>query len=216
MRVIRFRGSCLVTRIKHDINGDSASEFQYCLHDDAENIVGIVKDDGQLIERIVHDPLGKPTFLLSSFSDEQDTSHVGWQFLNGQMRLDPDTGMLLGARAFYHPQLGRGLPTGAVSVLNESFLNTTAEGFPFGPAQSSIPPAEYESKVADKSRCRTSIYFAWPRSRSRYSANVTLRSSNSAPASVRPIHEMRGWAMHWIQNRTASSSLPRRSRYLPR
>jgi hypothetical protein len=49
-------------------------------------------------------------------------------------RLDVETGLYFGGGC-YHAGLGRVLPSGAISVLGEAYLNSRAAGFPLGTPQ---------------------------------------------------------------------------------
>ena len=105
------------------------------MYDVQGNVVAVVDGDGEVQERYRYDVQGNVEYLDDGFARKpvQDTSFA-WQHLFGGLRLDVETGLYFGG-GYYHAGLGRLLPSGAVSVFSEAYLNSRASGFPFGTPQ---------------------------------------------------------------------------------
>ncbi len=119
----------LACRIRQTPQGE---ERLYPLYDGQGNVVAVVDGDGEVQERYRYDVQGNVEYLDGGFvlKPVQDTS-VAWQHLFGGLRLDVETGLYFGG-GYYHAGLGRLLPSGAISVFSEAYLNSRAAGFPFG------------------------------------------------------------------------------------
>ncbi|MEX1026468.1 MAG: hypothetical protein WD049_00450 [Candidatus Paceibacterota bacterium] len=123
----------LVCRIRHNVPGQSNAERLYALHDVQGNVAALVDTWGDVQERFLYDPQGNVTFLNPDFSEKpSQASSFDWQHLYGNMQRDDFSGLYIAGSNFYHPALGRMLPTGSISVLPESMLNASAADFPFG------------------------------------------------------------------------------------
>jgi len=100
--VLRWRdGNC---------DGDYADEgdsvLYYC-NDANFNVTALVGTDGSVVERVVYDPYGKPTFYDGSWANPSATSAYSNDVLFTGHRLDTETGLFYGGFRYYHPTMGR-------------------------------------------------------------------------------------------------------------
>lgn len=119
----------LICRLRQ-IPGQAEPERLYALHDTAGNVVALVNDAGDVQERFVYDAQGHVTVLAPDYSERAE-SLWEWEYLIAGMRYDRITGFHFLGASYYHSQMGRSLPCGAISVLSESVVNAYGLDFAF-------------------------------------------------------------------------------------
>jgi RHS repeat-associated protein len=92
-----------------DLDGGSEegdSTLYYC-NDANFNVTALVDTSGNVVERVVYDPYGKPTFYDGSWANPSSASACSNAVLYTGHRLDAETGLCYGGARYYHPTLGR-------------------------------------------------------------------------------------------------------------
>ncbi|MBM4018706.1 MAG: RHS repeat-associated core domain-containing protein [Planctomycetes bacterium] len=122
-----------------DTGGDpDLDETLYFCNDANMNVTALVdgtagsQTEGEVVERVVYDPYGKPKFYDASWANPADSSAYANEILYCGYRFDPETGLYHVRHRHYHPTLGRWLqrdPAGHGAGIN---LSEYVSGFPIG------------------------------------------------------------------------------------
>ena len=76
-------------------------------------MTALVETDGDVVERYIYDPYGKPLFLAADWSLQEngDVDGIASNYANEILftghRRDPETGLYYAGARYYHPTLGR-------------------------------------------------------------------------------------------------------------
>jgi len=104
-----------------DENTDGQNvETLYYTNDANFNVTALVEPDGDVVERVVYDPYGQPTFYDGSWQNPSSTSAYANDVLFTGHRLDTESGLYYCLMRYYHPTLGRWMqrdPSGYVDGL---------------------------------------------------------------------------------------------------
>ena len=93
-----------------DTGGDpDLDETLYYCNDANMNVTALVEPDGDVAERVVYDPYGKPKFYDGSWQNESYNSAYASEILYCGYRYDTETGLYHVRHRTYHPTLGRWL-----------------------------------------------------------------------------------------------------------
>ena len=99
-----------------DADTDGQNVVQHTYTNDANfNVTALVETDGDVVERYVYDPYGKPLFLAADWSLQEngDVDGIASNYANEILftghRRDPETGLYVTLYRIYHPTLGRWL-----------------------------------------------------------------------------------------------------------
>jgi len=124
--VVRFRDENTDGRL--DDPGDST--LYYC-QDANMNTTALVDTNGDVVERYVYDPYGKPTIHDSDWSDELSWANSKKnEILFAGYRYDPETGLYHVRYRMYHPTLGRWLQRDPVGYADGMGLYEYVGGTP--------------------------------------------------------------------------------------
>ena len=89
---------------------DSDDEHLYTTQDANFNTTALVDaSDGSVVERVVYDPYGTPTFYDGSWANASSSSAYDNEILFCGYRFDPESGLYHVRHRMYHPTLGRWL-----------------------------------------------------------------------------------------------------------
>ena len=88
-----------------DLEGEGDSTLYYCT-DANFNVTALVDTGGTVVERVLYDPYGKPTFYDGSWANPSSTSAYSNEVLFTGHRLDPESGLYYTLWRHYHPTLG--------------------------------------------------------------------------------------------------------------
>jgi len=89
---------------------DEGDSVLYYANDANFNVTALVDaSDGSVVERVVYDPYGRPTFYDGSWENPSSTSAYANEVLFTGHRRDPETGLYVTLYRIYHPTLGRWL-----------------------------------------------------------------------------------------------------------
>jgi len=91
-----------------DENG-SLEETLYYTGDANFNVTSLVEPDGDVVERVIYDPYGQPTFYDGAWANPSASSAYANEILFTGHRLDPETGLYYCLMRHYHPAMGRWL-----------------------------------------------------------------------------------------------------------
>jgi len=94
-------------RFRDSDGNDSLDETLYYSNDANFNVTALIEPDGDVVERVVYDPYGKPTFYDGSWANPSATSAYANDVLYTGHRLDVETGLIYGGFRYYHPTMGR-------------------------------------------------------------------------------------------------------------
>jgi len=100
---------------------DAGDEHLYYTQDANFNTTALVEPDGDVVERVLYDPYGQPTFYDGSWANPSATSAYDNEVLFCGYRFDAETSLYHVRRRMYHPTLGRWLqrdPLGYVDGLS--------------------------------------------------------------------------------------------------
>ncbi len=86
---------------------DEGDDTLYYTNDANFNVTALVEPDGDVVERVVYDPYGQPTFYDGSWENHSSTSAYANDVLYTGHRLDSETGLYYCLMRYYHPTLGR-------------------------------------------------------------------------------------------------------------
>jgi len=95
---------------------DEGDSVLYYTNDANFNMTALVAADGDVAERVVYDPYGKPTFLKADWTLQEASGHADGtasayanEILFTGHRRDAETGLYVTLHRTYHPTLGRWL-----------------------------------------------------------------------------------------------------------
>ena len=71
------------------------------------NVTALVNTSGTVVERVLYDPYGQPTFYDGSWENPSASSAYANEVLFTGHRLDAETGLYYAGARYYHPTLGR-------------------------------------------------------------------------------------------------------------
>jgi len=95
-----------------DADGQSANgleETLYYCQDANMSTTALVDTSGTVVERVLYDPYGEPTFYDQSWQNPSSTSAYANEVLFAGYRYDSETGLYHVRHRMYHPPLGRWL-----------------------------------------------------------------------------------------------------------
>ena len=90
-----------------DGDADDANETLYYTNDANMNVTALVNTTGTVLERVVYDPYGTPTFYDGSWQNASSASSYANEILYCGYRFDTETGLYHVRHRMYHPTLGR-------------------------------------------------------------------------------------------------------------
>ena len=94
------------------------------------NVTALVEADGDVVERVVYDPYGKPKFYDGDWANASDSSAYANEILFGGYRYDTETGLYHVRHRPYHPTLGRWLQRDPIGYADGMSLREYAGGAP--------------------------------------------------------------------------------------
>ena len=92
----------------HDADTDGTiDDTLYYTTDANMNVTALVDTSGTVLERVVYDPYGNPTFYDGDWDNESSTSSYDNVVLYCGYRWDGETGLYDVRHRVYHPTMGR-------------------------------------------------------------------------------------------------------------
>jgi len=116
---------------------DEGDSVLYYTNDANFNVTALVAADGDVAERVVYDPYGKPTFLKADWTLQEVAGHADGtasacanEILFTGHRRDAETGLYVTLYRTYHPTLGRWLQRDRIGYADGMNLCENAGGAP--------------------------------------------------------------------------------------
>jgi len=114
-----------------DTGGDpDLDETLYYTNDANMNVTALVEPDGDVAERVVYDPYGKPEFYDDEWGNPSDSSAFENAILYCGYRFDNETGLYHVRHRMYHPTLGRWMQRDRIGYVDGMNLYEYTAGNP--------------------------------------------------------------------------------------